>query len=80
MTLHKLVKKICNGSTSTVEEDALGKIMEFPHNFLLVRGNDYESLPKYLKAVNHRCSMLKESGFDLATDNLRDDFMAELLS
>ena len=80
MTLRKLVRKICNGSTSSVGEDALGNLMESSCNFFFARGNDYESLLKYLEMENHRCSMLTESGFYLATDNLRYHFMVELLS
>jgi len=78
MTLYKLIRKICNGSMSVVSGDVLGNLMESLYTLLMVRGEDYESFPKYFEVVNHRYNILKESGFDLATDNLRDTLMVEL--
>jgi len=80
MKLYKMMRKICNGSVSMIGEDMLGNLMESLYNFLLIRGNDYNYLPKYLKVVEHRYNVLKELEFDLATDNLRDNFMAELMN
>jgi len=80
IVLYQRMRKICNGSTSVVGEDVLGNLMESLYNFLLIKGDDHESLWHYRETLAHRYSILKESGFDLATDNLRDECMDELLS
>ena len=80
MTLYRLIRKICNGSTSVLGRDVLGNLIESLYKLLLVKGKDYESLPKYFEMVNHRYSILKELEFDLVMDNLRDNFIAELLN
>ena len=46
MTLRMLVKKMYNGSTNKVLEDVAGK--ERVHDLLLIRGEDLESLSRYL--------------------------------
>jgi len=78
MMLYRFIQRICNGSTSVIGEDVIGNMMESLYNFLMVRGEDYESVPKYFEVVNHRYTILKESGFDLATDSLRDTLIVEL--
>jgi len=78
-TLHRLIRKICNGSTSVVGEDVLGNLMESLYSFLMIRGDDYDSLPKYLEVLEHRYCIPKESVFDVVTDSLRDAYLDELL-
>ena len=68
MMLHELIRKICSRSMSEIGEDALENLIE-----------DYESLPKFLEVLRHRHTMLKESGFDLATESLRISCITELL-
>ena len=51
MTLHKLVKKICNGSSAVMVNDVLGNILESMYNCMLIRGDDYPTLAKYLEAT-----------------------------
>ena len=63
-----------------VAEDILGNLMESLYIFLMTKGNDYKSLPKYLNVVEYRYNIPQEYGFNLAIDYLRDDFMVELLS
>ena len=36
------------------------------------------SLSKYLKSFEHHFNVLKQSGFEIATEDLRDSFMNEL--
>ena len=52
--LHRLARKICNSLTSVVEEDVLGNLIEYLYSLMMVRGEDYESLPKYLEVLKHR--------------------------
>ena len=80
MTLCQLIRKICNRLTSVVSSDVLGNLMESLHNLLMTREKDSELLLKCVQIPKHRHSILKESGFDLATNSLRGACVAELLS
>ena len=51
IVLHKLVKKIYNSSASIIVDYVLGNILEALRNFLLIKGNKYPSLAKYLEAA-----------------------------
>ena len=79
--LHKLVKKIFNGSAScTAADDVLGNILESLHNCALTRGDYCPNLAKCLEAAKQRMDALKQAGFDIAGDSLRDSHMAEMES
>ena len=73
----ELVKKNCNGSASVVANDVIGNLMESLYNYMLIKGDDYQTLPKYLEATEHRYEVLKETGFSLASESLRDAYMEE---
>ena len=49
-------------------------------NFLLIRSDNHELLPHCLETLEHVHSVVRKSGFDLETDNLRDNHMDELFS
>ena len=80
IVLYRLVKKICNWSSYVVVNDVLNNVLEAMHNFMLVKGDEYLSLPKYLEAAKQRFDVLKESDFDMASEGLRDVYMAEMKS
>ena len=80
MKLHDLVKKVMNGSTAVVVEDVIGNMIEAMFNFMLIRAEEYEALPKYLQAFEHRFEVLTSAGFNLADEKLRDMHMNELQS
>ena len=48
MKLLDLVKKICNGSTYVIVDDVVGNLIESLYNVMLIRGDDFNSLPRYL--------------------------------
>ena len=52
MKLHQLVRKNCNGSTYMVVDDVIGNFLEVMYNVLLIRGDNFKSLPKYLEVAN----------------------------
>ena len=80
MKLYKLVKKNCNGSTVVVVDDVIGNLIEGIFNFVLIRGDDYDALPQYLKAYEHKYEVLCKAGYGLGNDKLRDLHMGELTS
>ena len=69
MKLLGLVQKIMNGSTYVVVDDAVGSLVESLHNVLLIRGDDFDSLPKYLEASEHRHAALDGDGFEVASQS-----------
>ena len=71
----KLVKKNCNGSTRVVVEYVLGNMMDSLHNMMLVKGDEYEEFPKHLETFKHHFDVLKKSGLDIASEELRDRCM-----
>ena len=50
MKLYELARKNYNGSTHVVVDDVVGNILEALYNVLLITGDDFQSLPKYLEA------------------------------
>jgi len=50
MILHKLVRKICNGSATVVVDDVTGNMLKAMYNFMLIKGDNYLTLAKYLEA------------------------------
>ena len=51
ITLHKLVQKICNGSTCIIVEDVIGNTMECMYAVMLLKGDDFDSLLMHLEAA-----------------------------
>ena len=80
MVLCKLVKKICNVSASCAVDDVLGKMLETMCNCMLIRGDDYPNLAKFLEATKQRLDVLKQTGFDIAGESIRDSCMNEIKS
>ena len=80
MKLLNLVKKIYNGSTYVIVGDAVGNLIESLYNVMLIRGDDFKSLPKCLEASEHRHSALVGAGFDIVNPKFRDSYMEELVN
>ena len=80
MQLLGLVRKICNGSTYVVVDDVVGSLIESLHNALLIRGDDFNSLPKYLEVSEHRYAVLDGAGFEIANAKFRDSYMEEQIN
>ena len=57
MILHKLIKKICNGSAIVLIEDVMRNLIESLCNLLNVCGEDHESTPWYMEAHEHKYEM-----------------------
>ena len=72
------MKRICNDSTTALVEDALGDVVEPICDFFCMRGDCFEPLPKNLEVPEQKNSLLKETGFELASETIRDDFLMEL--
>ena len=53
MVLHKLIKKISNGSASVVIEDVTEILIDALCSHVLIRGDDYSSLLKCLDMSSH---------------------------
>ena len=80
LILYKLVKKNYNSSTIVVVDDVVDNFIESLYNYILIKDNDFESLPKYLEASEYWFQILKEIGFSIATDSLRNSYIVEMLS
>ena len=80
MKLCELVKKNCNGSAVVVVDDVIGNLIEGLCNFVLMRGEEYDALPRYLQAFEHKYEVLKGAGFNMANAVARDLHMDELVS
>ena len=80
MKLLGLVQKIMNESTYEVVDDAVGSLVESLHNVLLIRGDDFDSLPKYLEASEYRHAALDGDGFEAASPKFCDACMEELVN
>jgi len=78
MKLYSLARKISNGSANVVVEDMLGSMLESMYSMMMIRGDEYETLPKYLEATEHRFQVAKECNLDMTNEGLRDAFMNEL--
>ena len=78
MKLYSLVKRNCNGSTYVMVDDVMGNLIEALYSVLLIRGDEYPNLPKYLEASDHKFVVLREALFDIANEELRDAYMTEL--
>ena len=48
--LYKLIRKIYNGSTFVVVEDVIMNAVESLYSVILLKGEDFLSLPQYLEA------------------------------
>ena len=80
MKLHKLIKKITNGSAAVAVEDVIGNVIKTMFNFMFIRTEEHEALPKYLQAFEHRFEILTSARFNLVDKRLRDMCMDELQS
>ena len=69
-TLYNLIRKVCSGLISVVIEDVVESILEALYNFLLNRGDDYDSLLKYMEASNYKFKVLKAARFTFATPEI----------
>ena len=76
--LCNLIHKICSSSISVIADDMVGTILEALHNYLLNRGEDHDSLPKFMESSDHKFEVLKSTGFTFATDLIRDSYLTEL--
>ena len=80
MKLLGLVRKICNVSACVIVDDVLGSLIESLFNVLMIRGDDFKSLPKNLEASEHRHDVLDDAGFAIASPKFRDSHMEELVN
>ena len=80
ITLHKLVLKICNRSTFVVVEDVIGNALESIYLVMLLKGENFPSLSKYLEATIQRYKCFEQAGCEFATDQIRDTYLEALLS
>ena len=76
--LHNLIRKVCSGSTSVVVDDVVGTVLEKLCNFLLNRGNDHDSLPKYIELSDHKFEILKAAGFAFAATTISNIHITKL--
>ena len=53
MMFHQLIRKICNSSTALVIENVIGITLELLHSYILNKGDEYNSLLKYLETSYH---------------------------
>ena len=74
ITLHKLVHKIYNGSTFVVVEDVIRNKVECMYSVMLLRGEDYHSLPKYLEAATQKYKCFEQVGYEFITEQIRDTY------
>ena len=80
ITLYKLIHKICNGSTFVVVEDVIGNAVESLYSVILLKGEDFLSLPKYLEATTQKYKCFEQVGCKFATERIRDAYLEELLN
>ena len=78
MKLGILAKKNRNRLTCAEEDDAAGNLLELMLNIIVIRGDDYASLPKHLEDSENRSRFLNESCFDMSSSRLRDSCMLEI--
>ena len=61
-----------------IVDDVLGSLIESLFNVMLIRCDDFKSLPKHLEASEHRHDVLDHVVFEIASPKLRDSHMEEL--
>ena len=59
-------------STNLIKDDIAGNLVELLHNFTLIRGTYFVSVPKCLEALEHRINSFKENGLGIVADGFRD--------
>ena len=74
--LYRIVQKICHGNSST--ENPFTNLMEAWYNFLLVRGDTFESLSIYLESFQKRSDVVEKCGGHVCSTEFRDLYMKEL--
>ena len=63
--LHPLVRKNCNSSTLVLVDDVLGNLIKALYNYVLVRGEDCNSLPKYMESSKNIYQILDGVGLNI---------------
>ena len=65
MKFYQLVKKNYNRSTNIIINNMIGNLLEILHSIVLIRGNNYLSLPKYLEVSKYQYGFLEEAHLEL---------------
>ena len=76
--LCNLIRKVCSGLTLVVVDDVVEMVLEALHNFLLNRGDNHDSLPKYVESSDHKFQVLKATGFGFFAPGIYDSCITEL--
>ena len=74
-----MIKKIYNGSTTTLVDDALGNAAEALCSYSHLRGDDYANLSKHMEASEQRFNVMKEVGVSFVNVKMRDGHVEELV-
>ena len=61
-----------------VVDNLIRNFLEAMYNALLIRGDDFKSLLKYLKGAVHRIKILDEVEFEVANPKFCDAIIGEL--
>ena len=54
MKLCQMIRKNCNGSSCVVTDDVIGSILETMCSIMMIRGDEHDTLSKYLEATENR--------------------------
>ena len=73
-------RKIYNGSSSAAVDNVICNTVEVFCRFMLLCGDNYDSLTKCMEASEKRHSALKYTGLRFMNDDARDGCMEELIS
>ena len=80
VVLFRLIKNACNVSSNVIVEGVLGNLAEALLKFSLIQVYEHYPLPRFIEASHHRFEVLKITGFDVVSLELRFNCMEELLS
>ena len=72
MKLHMLIRKNCNGSTCVVVDGIIGTRLESMCSMMMIRVDEYDSLPKFLEVTENKCQAVREFQFGLENEGFRD--------
>ena len=76
--LYRIIQKICHGNSST--DNPFTNLMEAYYNFLMVKGDAYESLALYFDAFEKKHEVLAKCGWSVTTPAFRDLYMKEMVT
>ena len=79
IVLYQLVKKICNRLTTITGKDVIENFIEALCNIVLIRGDEYNSVPKYLETSKYRFEVLSQIEIDLTLEALYDTYIRDLI-